>query len=33
MATWLRISVGTPEEMRAFATALRDIVPAARRTA
>jgi histidinol-phosphate aminotransferase len=33
MATWLRVSVGKPEEMRAFAEALRDIVPAARRTA
>ena len=27
MPTWLRVSVGTPEEMRAFVTALRDIVP------
>jgi len=28
MARWLRISVGTPEETRAFVAALREIVPA-----
>ena len=28
MPTWLRVSVGTPAEMAAFVTALRDIVPA-----
>ncbi len=33
MATWMRVSVGTPEEMRAFASALREVVPAGRRTA
>jgi histidinol-phosphate aminotransferase len=27
MPTWLRVSVGTPEEMKAFLAALRDIVP------
>ncbi len=27
MPTWLRVSVGTPEEMKAFAAALREIVP------
>jgi len=29
MPTWLRVSVGTPEEMAAFLRALREIVPAA----
>jgi len=33
MGTWLRVSVGKPEEMRAFAEAFREIVPAERRTA
>jgi histidinol-phosphate aminotransferase len=28
MPTWLRVSVGTPGEMQAFLTALREIVPA-----
>ena len=28
METWLRISIGTPEEMAAFVAALREIVPA-----
>jgi histidinol-phosphate aminotransferase len=28
LSTWLRVSVGTPEEMRAFLAALRDVVPA-----
>jgi histidinol-phosphate/aromatic aminotransferase/cobyric acid decarboxylase-like protein len=28
MPTWLRVSVGTPAEMAAFVTALREIVPA-----
>jgi len=32
MSTWLRVSVGKPEEMRAFSDAFREIVPA-RRTA
>jgi len=27
MPTWLRVSVGTPEEMKAFVTALRELVP------
>ncbi len=29
LPTWLRVSVGTPAEMKAFLAALRDIVPAA----
>jgi histidinol-phosphate aminotransferase len=29
MPTWLRVSIGTPEEMRAFVAALRVIVPSA----
>jgi len=28
MPTWLRVSIGRPEEMAAFLTALREIVPA-----
>jgi histidinol-phosphate aminotransferase len=28
MATWLRVSIGTPEEMASFVAALREIVPA-----
>lgn len=33
MATWMRISVGKPEEMRAFAEALGEILPPGRRAA
>ncbi len=33
MPTWLRVSVGKPEEIRAFAERFREIVPAGRRTA
>ena len=29
MPTWLRVSVGTPDEMKAFLAALSDIVPVA----
>jgi len=28
MANWLRVSIGTPEQMAAFMTALRAVVPA-----
>jgi len=28
MGTWLRVSVGKPEEMRAFLASLRQIIPA-----
>ncbi|MFZ0638376.1 MAG: aminotransferase class I/II-fold pyridoxal phosphate-dependent enzyme [Candidatus Acidiferrales bacterium] len=33
MGTWLRVSVGKPEEMRAFLAAFRQIVPAAQKSA
>jgi histidinol-phosphate aminotransferase len=28
MPTWLRVSMGTPEEMQQFVSALREVVPA-----